>query len=288
LLAWLITVPAVTALVVGSEKLREACLKAAKGESYHSPDLQERLHRLDHQANHGGNDVVALCTSFLLIQLVRFGLTRNLPNLYGEESAAQVESHNRGQITLLLLIALLGACFAGASYFIRRKIASPAGKRSLLTLQLSMAMAKSWCFFFAGVWIMGSLGTASALKVSEDSALLDVLLALALSTYSFALIFALDKLADAEFTDNDADAFIYTFMGGLGILIGFAWEQAFERSLETVVLSADEQEDVMPEPILKALLVFLIVILVLPAWRMYILKNALDAGKEGGMDYVGE
>ena len=44
----------------------------------------------------------------------------------------------------------------------------------------------------------------------------------------------------------------------------------------------------MPEPILKALLVFLIVILVLPAWRMYILKNALDAGKEGGMDYVGE
>ena len=52
-----------------------------------------------------------------------------------------------------------------------------------------------------------------------------VLLALALSAYAFFLIFVLDKLADADFTGPDADAFIYTFMGGLGILIGFAWEQ---------------------------------------------------------------
>ena len=81
------------------------------------------------------------------------------------------------------------------------------------------------CFFFAGVWIMGSNGVAKTLSVSEESALLDVLLALALSAYAFFLIFVLDKLADADFTGPDADAFIYTFMGGLGILIGFAWEQ---------------------------------------------------------------
>merc|ERR1712086_380008 len=106
-------------------------------------------------------------------------------------------------------------------------VASSHGKRFLLTFQLSMAMTKSWCFFFAGVWIMGSLGVAASLGVSEESALLDMILALALSFYAFVLIFALDKLADA-------DAFIYTFMGGLGILIGFAWDQAFDRSLETV------------------------------------------------------
>ena len=69
------------------------------------------------------------------------------------------------------------------------------------------------CFFFAGVWIMGSNGVAKTLSVSEESALLDVLLALALSGYAFFLIFALDKLADADFTGPDADAFIYTFMG---------------------------------------------------------------------------
>ena len=75
--------------------------------------------------------------------------------------------------------------------------------------------------------------------------------ALALSTYAFALIFALDKLADADFTDKNTDAFIYTFMGGLGILIGFAWEQAFERSLETVVEAMNAADLHYPEPVLK-------------------------------------
>ena len=144
------------------------------------------------------------------------------------------------------------------------------------------------CFFFAGVWIMGSNGLAKTLSVSEESALLDVLLALALSGYAFFLIFALDKLADADFTGPDADAFIYTFMGGLGILIGFSWEQAFERSLETVVDAMEEGSHAYPAPVLKAALACFVVILVLPAWRIWILRTALQAQKEGGMDYVAE
>jgi len=286
--AWIITVLGVTTMVVGSEWLRDLILKKMKGDYYYSHLMHAKLHLLDHQAQHGGNDVIALCTSFLLIQVVRFGLTGHLPNLYGGEPAKEVESHTALQISLLFTFAILGAIFAGASFFIRRKVASSHGKRFLLTFQLSMAMTKSWCFFFAGVWIMGRLGVAASLGVSEESALLDMILALALSFYAFVLIFALDKLADADFTDGDADAFIYTFMGGLGILIGFAWEQAFDRSLETVVEAMEEDTHAWPEPILKALLAFCVVILVMPAWRWWILRTALQAQKEGGMDFVGE
>jgi len=286
--AWIITVLGVTTMVVGSEWLRDLILKKIKGDYYSSNLMHAKLHLLDHQAHHGGNDVIALCTSFLLIQVVRFGLTGHLPNLYGGEPAKEVESHTALQISFLFTFAILGAIFAGASFFIRRKVASSHGKRFLLTFQLSMAMTKSWCFFFAGVWIMGSLGVAASLGVSEESALLDMILALALSFYAFVLIFALDKLADADFTDGDADAFIYTFMGGLGILIGFAWEQAFDRSLETVVEFMEEDTHAWPEPILKALLAFCVVILVMPAWRWWILRTALLAQKEGGMDFVGE
>merc|ERR1711865_670868 len=213
-----------------------------------------------------GNDVIALVASFLLIQLLRFGISDHLPNLYGGESAAQVESHTSFQIWGLIIFALVGACFAGAGYFIRRKVASLPAKRGLLAFQLSMAMTKSWCFFFAGVWIMGSNGVAKKLAVSEESALLDVLLALALSFYAFFLI----------------------FMGGLGILIGFAWEQAFERSLETIVEAANASDLHYPEPVLKAALASFIVILVLPAWRIWILRTTLQARKDGGMDYVME
>ena len=43
-----------------------------------------------------------------------------------------------------------------------------------------------------------------------------------------------------------------------------------------------------PEPLLKALLASFIVILVLPAWRIWILRTTLQAQKEGGMEFVGE
>jgi hypothetical protein len=287
-LAWCLAVIGIVGMVVGSEIMRDACLRKLKGDWYASSLLHAKLHLLDHQAHHGGNDMIALVASFLLIQLLRFGLSGHLPNLYGGESAANVESHTGFQIFSLICFALVGSCFAGAGYFIRRKVASLPAKRGLLTFQLSMAMTKSWCFFFAGVWIMGSNGVAKALAVSEDSALLDVLLALALSLYAFCLIFGLDKLADADCTGPDADAFIYTFMGGLGILIGFAWEQAFERSLETVVEAMDASDLHYPEPVLKAALASFIVILVLPAWRIWILRTTLQAQKEGGMDFVSE
>ena len=288
LLAWLIAVVSIVGMVVGSEYLRDMCLRKLKGDWYESNLLHAKLHLLDHQAHHGGNDVIALVTSFLLIQLLRFGITGNLPDLYGGETTTQVESHTALQCWSLVIFALIGACFAGAGYFIRRNVSALPVRRLLLTFQLSMAMTKSWCFFFSGVWIIGSTGVAHVLEVSEESALLDVLLALALSGYAFFLIFVLDKLADADWTGPDADAFIYTFMGGLGILIGFAWEQAFERSLETVVEGAEDAHVHYPEPLLKALLASFIVILVLPAWRIWILRTTLQAQKEGGMEFVGE
>ena len=74
------------------------------------------------QAHHGGNDVIALVASFLLIQLLRFGLSGHLPNLYGGESAAEVESHTGPQIWALIGFALIGSCVAGASYFTRQKV----------------------------------------------------------------------------------------------------------------------------------------------------------------------
>merc|ERR1712194_355391 len=54
-------------------------------------------------------------------------------------------------------------------------------------------------------------------------------------------------------------------------------EQAFERSLETVVEAMDASDLHYPEPVLKAALASFIVILVLPAWRIWILRTTLQA-----------
>ena len=151
-------------------------------------------------------------------------------------------------------------------------------KRGLVTFQITMAMTKGWGFYFGGVWLLALFNMESLIGIegmTADSALIKVIEALVLSAYAILLIFVLDKLADADFTDDDADAAIYTFMGGLGILIGFAWEQAFEKSLGTVVQAEEEQQPALPEPVLKGLMAFLIVLLVLPAWRIWILRNTL-------------
>ena len=43
-----------------------------------------------------------------------------------------------------------------------------------------------------------------------------------------------------------------------------------------------------PDPVIKAALASVVVILVLPAWRIWILRTTLQARKDGGMDYVME
>lgn len=102
------------------------------------------------------------------------------------------------------------------------------------------------------------------------------ILACLLTVYAFVLIFALEKLASLEATGPKADQAIYTVMGSLGILVGFTWEQAFERSVSTVV----QANPAAPEPVLKAGLALFLVGMVLPAWRMYIILHTMKHSTE--------
>jgi hypothetical protein len=137
-------------------------------------------------------------------------------------------------------------------------------------------MVHCWCLYFSGVWMMAASDVAEYIGVYEDSALLKVILACLLTVYAFVLIFALEKLASLEATGPKADQAIYTVMGSLGILVGFTWEQAFERSVSTVV----QANPAAPEPVLKAGLALFLVGMVLPAWRMYIILHTMKHSTE--------
>ena len=278
LLIWVLVIPGVFAFVLASEKLRDYCVSKVQGVSH------ETLHLLEHNCEHGGNDIVALCVSFLLVQVFRCSLSGHMPDAEGGESEREVKSHGALQTTALISFGFVAGLLCVAGYFTARKIKSKMAKRGLVTFQITMAMTKGWGFYFGGVWLLALFNMESLIGIegmTADSALIKVIEALVLSAYAILLIFVLDKLADADFTDDDADAAIYTFMGGLGILIGFAWEQAFEKSLGTVVQAEEEQQPALPEPVLKGLMAFLIVLLVLPAWRIWILRNTLKAEMEG-------
>lgn len=142
---------------------------------------------------------------------------------------------------------------------------------------MTMAMVHCWCLYFAGMWVMAASDIAEFLGVYEDSALLKVILACVLTLYAFVLIFLLEYLASLDATGPKADQAIYTVMGSLGILVGFTWEQAFERSVSTVVQASDH---LVEPPLLKAILALTLVAMVCPAWRMYIILHTMKHSTE--------
>merc|ERR1712176_962318 len=103
-------------------------------------------------------------------------------------------------------------------------------------------MGFAWCGFFAAKWILASI---SYLQDAEDHMLLEVLLALFISLSSMSLILVLDKVADADWTDEKADEAIRQIIGAIGILVGFSWEQCFDTAVLSLSLSVPNYKHIL-------------------------------------------
>mmetsp|Transcript_8450 Transcript_8450/g.13712 ORF Transcript_8450/g.13712 Transcript_8450/m.13712 type:complete len:168 (-) Transcript_8450:14-517(-) len=98
-----------------------------------------------------------------------------------------------------------------------------------------------------------------------------VLLSLVDSVASFAAIFVFDWLEDLECTGRDIDRALVSLISALGILVGFGWEQSFERA-------ATRLASLTAHPIsVKLFLAFVVALIVIPAWQKYILTTAAKA-----------
>ena len=74
-------------------------------------------------------------------------------------------------------------------------------------------------------------------------------------------------------------AAIEAFIVGNGVLIGFSWEQTFERSVSTIA-STFAQVSV---PLLKLFLAAILMLMVLPAWRIWVVRRALECKPREGV-----
>merc|ERR1719359_550423 len=101
-----------------------------------------------------------------------------------------------------------------------------------------------------------------------------VVLALIVSFTAFGIIFVLDKIADLESTGESTDQGIFSIIGGLGILVGFSWEQSFDGGVEAI--AALTSRPLMAE----CGLALLVTIVVMPAWQKYILKTVIELADE--------
>lgn len=212
-------------------------------------------------AEESENDVMGVMLGFLLMNAARSAILSlgghpvRFPNIEGELDA-------REDCNPFLLI-LLGTAIPVVR-LLRGRALLP--KRYVEFGKVFAQMFFAWCFFFGTQSIFhGYLPHAEAIS--------SVVSAFNQSLLSMVLIFLLDKVADNSSTANAK--FLRNFIAAFGVLIGFAWERAFDATLGDVVKENGLQYGPGATAVLRIVAAVAAVGLVLPAWRLFILPEVV-------------
>lgn len=233
------------------------------------------------------NDVAGLSLSFLTAQVIRFYVCGKLPNLEGLEPWAEETGHSTIEVVQLYvsgamlgfgsIIIMQAQSAYGESWESRgyKRVARLAD-----ILNVYFVFGNAWCFFYASKWLVGSMQVLATL---EEESLVMVVLAMFLSAVSFTVIYFLDKMNDVHLfgEGKQADDAIEQVIMALGILVGFSWEQSFDVAVSTVSRSGDEEAS---PAIIKLVLSFMLVAVVFPAWRWYILPTEQELNDRNETD----
>lgn len=246
------------------------------------------------------DDVMSLACSFLMAQAMRLTvcgdwqatkdgewLPSTLPNGEGGEDEYREKNHPATESVLLFCagLAVMGLDMA-------RYIYTHSGKKEPETnldgtdqeeekeprvgvqVRNITMMFFSWCVYFSSDWTVK--GTVAKVDVLGENAMMgQTFLALSLTGIAFFAIFVLDKIADSAWTPEAADKCIEEAVFSLAFLIGFGWEKTFDMAVEKIAEFMDVEEHIKPDCITKLVLGMLLALLVVPAWRLYILPNII-------------
>lgn len=241
-------------LLFMSSRLVRGCLQAADcvgGED----DARWHDQSLD-----TGNDFFALCIGFLLSMCLRFGITGELPSIDGElggASAAEVSA-----------LALAGAglfLLGGALALALHRAQAASGEEGVQSRVLAFALAASedgaaFSWLFAAMWQIG--GAVEELMAHT---------AIALTCSAFAAVFVL-------LLSIVPSGFLRGSFAAVGLMVGFSWEKAFDCAADGV--GDLELFGGADRKLLKALFSLGLLIIVFPAWMVYILPKSDSELKE--------
>eukprot|EP00425_Heterocapsa_triquetra_P039720 CAMPEP_0195074700 /NCGR_PEP_ID=MMETSP0448-20130528/17741_1 /TAXON_ID=66468 /ORGANISM="Heterocapsa triquestra, Strain CCMP 448" /LENGTH=603 /DNA_ID=CAMNT_0040106989 /DNA_START=61 /DNA_END=1869 /DNA_ORIENTATION=- len=222
----------------------------------------------DDETEETEDDVFGLTLSFLAVQCIRFAVHGRLPNAEGNlPDEFEIPGFE------MIVLAVIGTLFAGA-IFLRSVMGVGGTEEGRVSdwIRLVCNFVFSWCIMFGIDEYLAKEGLGG----ESSGAMGKVILAMVITCLAFALIFALDTLADLDSTSAKVDKSIRSLVGALGILVGFSWEDCFDVAVANVAAKVD----FIPDAITKLLLSLVLSALVLPAWRWYILPVVLKMEEE--------
>jgi len=168
------------------------------------------------------DEVIALAVSFSIVQMLRFGISGHLPNASGEDQE-RFNLHTNSSCALLLLVGLVPGvadvvrvmCTRSANTFVR--IVSGGGSEE------ERLRSRNWCEGISSMSFAWCIHFAVDWWVASnfelEGSMKAVLSALTVTALAFVLIFGLDKVADSNFDDVEVHHALRGMIGGLGLLV---------------------------------------------------------------------
>lgn len=221
------------------------------------------------------NDVIGLTLSFLGLSCLRYLSTGVLPDPEGED-----ELEDKDKILyagLACLAATVAGCVINALTVVGKKsivpadggeIQSPIKYRCLNSLGAFGMMLAAWSMLYGFGYILQSTGW------EVETIITKVVLALLVSFISCVIIMILDKVADADFTGKMADDILEGLIFSKSLLIGFSWEKAFDKAVESIAESKIQSLGMHPITG-KLVLSLATVCIVVPAYRQHIMPKII-------------
>mmetsp|Transcript_90673 Transcript_90673/g.180312 ORF Transcript_90673/g.180312 Transcript_90673/m.180312 type:complete len:972 (+) Transcript_90673:67-2982(+) len=265
----------------------------------------EVLLKWDEVSEDGENDFGGLGISFLLAEAIKYNVTGEFTKVHSAVHGR--DSHHPKAVRPVdeAKLFFIGLAFAGLSVFVvwlrekrrqrsRSLVAEDVNEEEGFVLGDFNKYLKRWFFIFQTVfamcfaWCLLSTVTWAGSKLLHDIGFFfdkphttgqDATIALIVSFLAFCLIRVLDLIEDMEATGEVTDKCTRSMIDSLAILIGFSWEHAFERGVKVIAATTRSRGNWCPA-IAKFLLAISVALVVIPAWRLYILKMVLKLRKE--------
>lgn len=234
------------------DKVRECISKSNDG----SIDDFERL--WDRFAEETEDGALSMTVAHLITQVVRFHITGYLPLANGQVRPGLVHTEHDSMalfgfgLGFAFLIPVFDVCLPGKK-----------GTRLLRYKGWTKKIAgncTSFCWLYAITW----QATEHLNVASPPGAMI---LALCVTLFGFALIFFIDFITDLPCTGEATDREVKALVTPISLLIGFSWKAAFVASITAI----NGRESVYSPPIQTVFMAVCLAIVVVPAWRMYIL-----------------